>query len=281
MSRIEKALEKAAQIRSGALDEPKAVKPVESTKIRDASRIFPLSRIPIAIENPNLFPLLDLTSSASEEYRKLKSAIIKATRTEEKFMNMVMVASAVAGEGKSLTALNLALCLAQEMDHTVLLVDADFRRPSIHKYLGIEAQRGVTDCLIDDMDPSDLLVHTGIGKLVLFPAGKEVPNPVELFSSQKAKDLLAELKSRYSDRYVIIDTPPLLPFAESRQISQLVDAVVFVVREQLASQAEVAEAIEALKGTNLLGIVYNSASINSSDRNYSRYYRESYSRSQQ
>lgn len=281
MSRIEKALEKAAKLRSESIFSPKEMQSAEISSPTDESHSFPQVDESLKVDNRNLFGMLDPMSSASEEYRKLKSALIKSTRVGNSFLNMVMVSSAVAGEGKSLTALNLALCLAQDLDHTVLLVDADFRRPSIHRYLGIEPSRGLADCLVDGVDPSDVLINTGIGKLVLFPAGKEVPNPVELFSSQKAKDLLKELKNRYSDRYVIIDTPPLLPFAESRQLSHLVDAIIYVVREKQATKLEIVEAIEALKGTNLLGMVYNDASVNSYDKRYSRYYSDSYVRPQQ
>lgn len=281
MSRIEKALEKAAKLRSETTSFPKEALPKHTSTPSNKSHSFQISDKSIQVDNLNLLGMLDPASSASEEYRKLKSELVKSTRIGGKFLNMVMVASAVASEGKSLTALNLALCLAQDLDHTVLLVDADFRRPSIHRYLGIESSKGLSDCLSDDIDPSDVLINTGIGKLVLFPAGKEVPNPVELFSSQKAKDLFNELKHRYSDRYVIIDTPPLLPFAESRQLSHLVDAIVLVVREKQASQLEIVEAIEALKGTNLLGIVYNNANVNSYDKRYSQYYTDSYVRAQQ
>ncbi len=279
MSRIEKALEKAAIIRSGSgsVKEQQSYSGGYTTEVRNYQTL-PEPERKIILDNPNLFPLLDQSSPASEEYRKLKSALLNFTSQDDKFNNIIMVTSAIAGEGKSLTALNLAISLAQGIDHTVLLVDADFRRPSIHRYLGMETAKGFADCLCDDLDPSDLLVNTGIGKLVVFPAGRDVPNPVELFSSQKAKDLLQELKNRYPDRYVIIDTPPLLPFAETRHLSKLVDAIIFVVRERLASQLEISEAIETLKGTNLLGIVYNSASIDFSDKRYSQYYASPYVR---
>jgi receptor protein-tyrosine kinase/non-specific protein-tyrosine kinase len=279
MSRIEKALEKAAIIRSGGepLKEQQSVS-VEKRSYQKNYQSLPEPESKIILDNRNLFPLLDPSSPASEEYRKLKSSLVKFTTQDENFKNIIMVTSAIANEGKSLTSLNLAISLAQGLDHTVLLVDADFRRPSIHRYLGIETSKGFADCLCDDLDPSDLLINTGIGKLVIFPAGREVPNPVELFSSQKAKDLLQELKNRYPDRYVIIDTPPLLPFAESRHLSHLVDAIIFVVRERAASQFEIAEALETLKGTNLLGIIYNNASIDFSDKRYSQYYASPYVR---
>jgi exopolysaccharide/PEP-CTERM locus tyrosine autokinase len=284
MSRIEKALEKASQLRSGnGSSNAQQTVSVETKFDANTSRAFTEHRFPepaqkITLENRNLFPLLDPMSPASEEYRKLKSSLLKLTRQDGNFHNTIMLSSAIASEGKSLTALNLAISLAQDIDHTVLLLDADLRRPSIHRYLGIEASKGFSDCLCDDLDPSDLLINTGIGKLVLFPAGREVPNPVELFSSHKALNLLQELKNRYTDRYVIIDTPPLLPFAESRQLSHIVDAILFVVREKMASQIEIAEAIELLKGTNLLGIVYNNADIDFSDKRYSQYYSTPYVR---
>src|SRR6185369_8951140 len=107
---------------------------------------------------------------------------------KDEFLNMLMVTSTVSQEGKSLTALNLALSLAQEFDHTVLLVDADVRKPSLHNYLGISNSLGLMDCLVDGVDVRDALIRTGIGKLSFLPAGRSVPNLTEVFTSQRMRD---------------------------------------------------------------------------------------------
>ena len=167
--------------------------------------------------------------------------------------------------------MNLAISLAQEYDHTVLLIDTDFRRPSIHRYLGIELGKGFSDCLLGEALIGEVIIPTGIGRLSVITAGREVSNPVELFASQKAEALITEMKTRYQDRFIIFDSPPVLPFAEARTLAHLVDGVLFVVKEQLASQKNVKEAIDALKGCGLLGMVYNDALIDRHDEKYSSY----------
>jgi exopolysaccharide/PEP-CTERM locus tyrosine autokinase len=271
MSRIEEAMEKATQLRE------KEVAPVHREEPK--RKLEPLPRqipsVTIEITNPLLLAANYDNQPIAEEYRKLKSIILHATK-KEGFHNTLMVTSSISGEGKSITALNLAISIAQEQNHTVLLVEADLRKPSICGYLGIEAHTGLANCLKDGMDVGEALIKTGLGNLTLLPAGQRIANPVELFSSQKMKDLLDEIKHRYSDRYIIFDTPPLLPFAETRLLGNIVDGVVFVVKEGGTSLHNITEALGYLKDTQVLGIVYNEASVASLSDGYHHYY-DSYS----
>jgi Mrp family chromosome partitioning ATPase len=162
--------------------------------------------LPTHIENPLLATLCDPHSPVSEEYRKLKS-VVAAFARKDGFRNVIMVTSSVSNEGKSLTSLNLAITLSQEMDHTVLLVDADLRRPSIQAYLGIEPSKGISDYLNGEAPLSDLLIKTGIGRLTLLPAGTPLKNPVELFSSRKMRDFVAEIKNPTTTD-TLLSTPP-------------------------------------------------------------------------
>lgn len=279
MSRIEKAIERALQLRQGTLA------PTVPQKLKHEPEIRPFHTHPPAVavteiivpSSPFLLNLNDPYLPINEEFRKLKAALVKLT-TGDEFNNSVLVTSAIQHEGKSLTALNLAIILAQEYDHTVLLIDADFRRPTIHGYLGIEQRLGFSDCLLGEAEISEVIIPTGIGTLSVITAGRGVPNPVELFASQKTEALIAEMKNRYHDRFIIFDSPPVLPFAEARTLSRLVDGVLFVVKEQLASQNNVREAIDALKGCRMLGMVYNDAVISRHDEQYSSYQR--YTRSE-
>jgi protein-tyrosine kinase len=277
MSRIEMAMEKAAKLREGG-GEPAAEVPTEAGQ-RHAAPVPPPVAPPVvpanqalSPKNPFLVNILDPHSPAAEEYRKLKSVLVKMTDAAE-FKNAIMVTSAVPNEGKSLTALNLAVSLAQGLDHTVLLIDADLRRPSLHNYLEIEQGVGLSDVLKGEAQISETIVPTGIGKLSVIRAGSYVDNPVELFSSQKMKALVDEMKHRYPDRYLIFDTPPLLPFAESRALAHVVDAVLFVVMERRASQSDITEALESVKGSGLLGVVYNAAEDTGQDERYSYYHK--------
>ncbi len=281
MSRLEEAMEKARQLREqggGVAGRGSEVQKKSAAPIPTMSPAAPSPKpVPpaekIAITNPLVIAAHDFDQPVAEEYRKLKSIIVQATN-KDGFRNALMVTSAVSGEGKSLTALNLAISLAQEHNHTVLLVDADLRKPSICEFLGLSPQKGLSDCLMNGMDISEALIKTGLGNLTILPAGPRVANPVELFSSQKMKDLHYQIKHRYADRYVIFDTPPVLPFAEARLLGSIVDGVVFVVREGGTSQHNIMEALSSLKDSKLLGIVFNKATVTSLSDGYHYYYHD-------
>jgi protein-tyrosine kinase len=268
MSRIEKAMEKAAELRKGYIGHPDTPALAQRGAAVHVAPSGDEVRNKVSSDNPLLVTLNDPNSPVAEEYRKLKSILVKMTDGDA-LENILMVTSSIANEGKSITALNLAVSMAQEYDHTVLLIDADMRKPAIHKYLNMERKKGLAECLTGQADIGEVIVPTGIGKLSVITAGGAVTNPAELFSSNKMKTLLEEIKFRYRDRYIIFDTPPLLPFAETRSLAHLVDGVLFVVKEQSASQTNVKDAIEALKGCKLLGVVYNDTVI---AQNVERYY---------
>jgi protein-tyrosine kinase len=265
MSRIEEALEKANRKR-GLPEEPELRPSSDDSSQISKDRLHEV----LKPDNPYLVMLDSRSTLVTEEYKKLKSMVVKLTRKDQ-FRNTLMVTSAVRGEGKSMTALNLAITLAQEHDNTVLLVDADLRKPSLSRYLGIPSSVGLSDCLTNGTDIGKGLIRTGIGKLVVLPSGKATANPVELLLSGKMKDLVKEMKQRYGDRYVIFDTPPVLPFAEVHCLASLVDGVLFVIREGTAPLSSIKGALEMLKGTPVLGTVFNCASTNSSNGYYYGY----------
>ena len=194
----------------------------------------------------------------SEELRKIKGRLVSLAR--QKGMNMFMVTSSDVGEGKTLVSANLAISLAQEYDNTVLYIDADLRAPCAHSLFGVEASPGLSDCLMDGVPLHKALVPTGVGRLSFLPAGRQLPNPGELFASSLMRDLLLEIKRRYADRYIIIDTAPALPFAETRQLGRTVDGVLLVARENIATLSGFGKTLEALEGSNLVGVIYNAAS---------------------
>lgn len=208
--------------------------------------------------DPKLIAAAGFDSPLGEEYRKLKERLVNMAR--HKGMNLFMVTSSVMGEGKTLVSSNLAISLAQEFDNTVLLIDADLRAPCGHLLFGIDPSPGLSDCLIDGVPLSEALVPTGVGRLSFLPAGRALGNPGELFASSLMKDMLHEMKRRYSDRFIIIDTAPVLPFAETRVLSHMVDGVLLVARENHATVDGVRSTLEAIEGANVLGVVYNDAS---------------------
>jgi protein-tyrosine kinase len=252
MSRIEEALDKAAQ-RQAAIP-PSGTKPYFG---REAPSLPPPPPIdPARFSNGNLVVLKAPASPEAEEFRKLKEALVKVIKSPDNFNNVILISSAHHAEGKSLVTANLAISLAQEYDHTVLVVDADLRLPSCHRYLDFPNEQGLADCLRDNLDLSKVLINTGIGKLVLLPAGKAAKNPLELFSSNSMRQLLVEIKERYRDRIILIDTPPVLLFAETRTLADLVDGAILVVREGKTSLEDVQEC-QRLLNNKVLGLVYN------------------------
>ena len=274
MSRIEEALKKAASRRKSPIEKSieSPVKKPPAAPSSFADRVSGLlDVVPLKITNRMLATARDEKTAVVEEYNKLRSTLIALTKGE-KFLNTVLVTSSVSEEGKSMTALNLAISLAKEHNHTVLLVDADLRRPSVHKYLDITPEVGLVDCLRDNLPIQKALVKTGIGNLVILPAGGAVKDPVDMLSSNRMKEIVAELKQRYPERYVIFDTPPILPFADAGVLAGIVDATLFVVREGMARSEDVVKGLETLKGRNLLGIVYNDAHVFLKSQSYDYYY---------
>lgn len=270
MSRIEKALEKAGKQRTTAgTPGPVPVKvQTTGTSAPTANRLT--TPAPLKIKNPMLAALREKNDVVAEEYKKLRSLVVKLTKGEQ-FNNTLMVTSTVSGEGKTLTALNLAIALAKEYDHTVLLVDTDLRRPTVHKYLGIKPKVGLIQCVKKSLPISEALIKTGIGKLVVLPSGGTLEDPVEFLSSNRMKEIIQELKYRYPDRYVIFDTPPMLPFADAQVLKNSVDATLFVVRERKAKIQHVKKIINDLKDANLLGVVYNDIQSYSASNPYYYY----------
>lgn len=264
MSRIEEALKKVSSQRKSPIE--KSLEP--SKNHHEVPQARPksvkervgalLDVVPLKIDNLMLATAREEKTIVVEEFNKLRSTVISLTKGEH-FLNTLLVTSTASEEGKSMTALNLAISLAKEQDHTVLLVDADLRRPSIHKYLDINPEVGLVHCLRDNLPLEKCLIKTGIGNLVILPAGEAIKDPLDMLSSKRMKEIIRELKERYPERYVIIDTPPALPFADAGVLAGYVDSILFVVREGKANKMDIQKTLDDLKEHHLLGVVYNDA----------------------
>lgn len=172
-------------------------------------------------------------SQLEEEFRIIKRPLLENVRHEGPMRpnraNLIMVTSAVAGEGKTQTSLNLAISIAMELDHTVLLVEADVLRPSALARVGVQASHGLLDLLeTPHTQLPDVLLRTNIPKLTLLPAGTASSRSTELLASDAMDQLLSELASKYPDRIIIFDTPPLLSTTESRVLAAHMGQVVLV-----------------------------------------------------
>jgi protein-tyrosine kinase len=162
--------------------------------------------------------------------------------------NLIMVTSSLPGEGKTFVAVNLAISLAMELDKTVLLVDADVSRPSVLKRLGLPPSPGLLDILTNpSLQVADVMMRTNIDKLTLLPSGKANGRATELLASDAMDRLLDELATRYSDRIVVFDAPPLLPSTESRVLATYMGQVVIVVEADRTPQKSLMQALATIE----------------------------------
>jgi protein-tyrosine kinase len=221
-------------------------------------------------------PRSNKTNRTTEEFRRIKRPLLAHVRGEGATMidnaNMIMVTSALPGEGKTFTAINLALSIAMEMDRTVLLVDADVAKPDVTARLGVEAEKGLIDVLLDDgLTLPDLLLRTDIPKLTLLPSGGRHVHSTELLASERMRQLVLELSTRYADRIVIFDSPPLLLTNEARVLASLMGQIVLVTEESRTPQHAVKEAVDLLDKNEIVGIVMNKGGKRADGEGYRGY----------
>jgi exopolysaccharide/PEP-CTERM locus tyrosine autokinase len=199
----------------------------------------------------------------AEEFRVLKRPLIGNVinpATPIRNANLIMVTSSLPGEGKSFTAVNLAMSIAMELDRTVLLVDADVARPSLPGVLGLGTERGLLDVLQDSsLQMSDVLLRTSVEKLTLLTAGTQSAQATELLASETMGRLLDEIARRYSDRIIIFDSPPLLFTTEARALASRMGQIVFVVRAEDTPQAAVKDALATIEACPIKLMVLNQA----------------------
>ncbi len=205
---------------------------------------------------PELITATKPHSPASEQFRLLKNNILFPEHGEPP--KTIMVTSASPHEGKSFVAANLAVSIAQSIDEYVLLMDCDLRAPTIHTFFGFGGnEEGLSDYLSNTMPLFDVLKKTHINKLTVLTAGQIPSNPSELLSSDQMRRLLHEVKLRYSDRYIIIDTPPPYLTSETNAIARFVDGIILVVRQGKTRIKEVADILEIYGREKVLGVVTN------------------------
>ncbi|WP_313702863.1 XrtA-associated tyrosine autokinase [Massilia sp.] len=203
-------------------------------------------------------------TSLLEDFRVIKRPLLKRAFNEASAPgrpnNLIMVTSSLPGEGKTYCAINLAMSIAMELDHTVLLVDADVARPSVLRTLGLPAQRGLMDILIDDkLDFADVMLRTNVDTLSILPAGTSTPRATELLASSTMSNLVTEIAHRYPDRVIIFDSPPLLLTSESRVLAGHMGQIVVVVEAQTTTQHAVKESLRQLEGCSNVNLIYNKA----------------------
>jgi receptor protein-tyrosine kinase len=191
-------------------------------------------------------------SQISDEYRVIKRPLLLnaegkgAVPVEQG--NLIMVTSSMPGEGKTFSSINLAMSIAMELDKTVLLVDADVARPSVLRVLKLPPTKGLMDVLTGDkVDLSNVLLRTNVDKLSILPAGTSHSRATEFLASEAMVQLLEEIATRYSDRIVIFDSPPLLVTTEARTLASHMGQVVLVVEAEKTTHSNVKQALATIE----------------------------------
>ncbi|MFT2090377.1 XrtA-associated tyrosine autokinase [Paraglaciecola sp. 2405UD69-4] len=214
----------------------------------------------------------------NEEYRAIKRKLLDNAfgplSKSLKNGNIIMVSSSRPGEGKTFTAINLALSIALEQDKTVLLVDADVLKPNVMRTLEQKNTVGLMEYLLGEKDNiSDVMCTTNLDNLRIIPAGKSHHLSTELLASEKMQEAMQEFATRYPDRVVIVDTPPLLGINETAILANLAGQALVVVEESKTKLADVSKAVEQLNPEMAIGFVVNkSEKANSDGAGYGYYY---------
>ncbi len=186
--------------------------------------------------------------------------------------NLIMVTSSLPGEGKSFTAINLAISMSTEMENTVLLVDADVAKSAVLQYLGMRAEKGLIDVLRHpDLPLSDVLIKTDIASLSVLPAGETYGHANELLASSAMQSFVREIATRYPDRIIVFDSPPLLSTSEASVLAKYMGQIVFVVEADRTPQEAISDALTHIQDCEHIGLVLNKAPSRSAGGDYYGY----------
>lgn len=288
MSIIEQAARRLEELRRAGIEVPSidvAHAPEQASAI---ATVAPVARAPSGsksktteIDLERLGAMGYLTpdrarAKLAEEFRIIKRPLLKNMRgggdTPVERANLIMVTSSLPGEGKTFVSVNLAISMAMELDKHVLLVDADVARPSVMSRLGLEPSKGLLDILTDpSLELADALLRTNIDKLTLLPAGAPNRRATEVLASDGMNSLLDDMATRYSDRIVVFDAPPLLPSTESRVLATHMGQVILVVEAEKTPQKLVAQSLAALEACPVVMTMLNKSTASEVGSYYGYY----------
>ena len=259
--KLRKALDKAKMTRQQGESPGAKRRPVVIKKSPDQDWVPPVysdsvqAKLDPLLARKNRFVCIDQEAPELDFYKVLRTKIQLATRS--KGWNTIMITSPLAGEGKTTTSVNLAFTFAKAFNQTLLLVDCDLRRQNIHNVLGIKSTAGLVDYLVNQKPLSDFIIWPGIKKMTLISGGRTIQNSAELLGSERMKALVKEMKTRYPDRYILFDAPPVLLGADTLALASFVDCIVMVVFEGKTSMREVKKAVDMLPKDKIIGFVVN------------------------
>lgn len=207
--------------------------------------------------------------AVAERYRRLRAKLELARDGSGAPARVILVTSSVPDEGKTTTAMNLALAFAEERQRSTLIVDLDLRRPSVGRYVTPPPSLGLTELLNDPVGLDHVLIQMKSPRLSVLPAGRPAGNPTELLRSATLASTMEELRKSFD--WIVVDTPPCVPFSDAAVLQGLVDGTVLVVRAGATAKGSVDRALESLEGGPVLGVVLNDVVPTPVDRYYYRY----------
>mgnify|MGYP003646278540 CR=1 FL=1 len=262
MDRIKTALEKSRSKRRHGLLRRVSVTPNRDPETDHAFEKIEYTqtrhiKVPQGVLSENRLIAGNRTDPRATSFRILRTQVLHAMR--ENGWTSLGVTGPSKGIGKSLVATNLAISISHEVNQTVLLVDVDLRRPSIHKYFDFVPEQGLSDYLQGDVKLESLLVNPAFERLVLLPGRGATTESSELLSSPRMVNLVKELKSRYESRIIIFDMPPLLDLDDAMVFLPNVDSTLLVVENGRNTESEVLKSMRLLGSTHLIGTVLNKA----------------------
>ena len=211
---------------------------------------------PNVLEQARIVTSRDGNDPVANAYKVLRTQVLQRLVAHD--WRTVAVVSPAAGEGKTLTAINLGLHLASTRSHTALLVDADWRRPSVHRYFGYTPEHDVYDCVRGQCSIEDALINPGLPRFCVLPCREPVPDASEQLAGMGG--FVKELADRYANRIVLFDLPPLLATDDAMGFLPLVDCALLVVEEGRTQRADIVRSIELIGAEKLLGTVLNKSS---------------------
>lgn len=253
MDRISKAVERARKEREKRGKQPAEASVQDQNYSYTKTKKVNLSR---ELLKKNRILTGDGNDDMSHAFKVLRTRIWQ--QMKEHGWSSLAISSCNPGEGKTFTAINLAISLAMmKANHSVLLVDLDLRRPSVNKYLGLVTEYGMNDYLVDGIPLENIMINPGIGRFVVLPGRAPVENSSEVLSSVRIESLVQEFKTRYPSRIVIFDLPPVLSTDDVLVFAPYVDALLLVIEEGKTDSHDVSKAVSLLKKTELIGTVLN------------------------
>ncbi len=259
MDKLEKALEKARKQRS-----EENFRPATTVKANPRpEQMDPTISIPSSRLSPQMEENLEANRIVAHRTRSPEADVFRLLRTQilqtmsKNGLKTLAITSPNYGDGKTTIALNLAISIAQDLKQTVLLVDLDLRKPCLHAYLGLSPDYGLTDHLAGQADLSYCLQKLPFERLSVLPAGNKVDLSSEILGSPQMAALADEIKSRYSDRLIIYDMPPVLAQDDPLTFLPHADAVLVVVRNGESKTEDVQRSLEILAPANVIGTVLN------------------------